>query len=98
MRVASGIASSGRLPNRSRATRAKSLQVLSPSSALSFSVAAIQAQRSPQTEGDIDLRGFFGLDSVVAAGYRELRSQVMIKGDGTEEKIHRMVLATSPNF
>ena len=53
------------------------------------------------TEGDIDLRGFFGLDPSVAAGYRELKSQVMIKGDGTEEqfqKIHQMVLATSPNF
>jgi hypothetical protein len=31
MRVASGIASSGRSPNRSRAARAKSLQALSPS-------------------------------------------------------------------
>jgi uncharacterized OsmC-like protein len=53
------------------------------------------------TEGDIDLRGFFGLDPTVAAGYRELRSRVVIKGDGTEEqfrKIHEMVLATSPNF
>ena len=53
------------------------------------------------TEGDIDLRGFFGLDPAVAAGYRQLKSQVMIKGDGTEEqfqKIHQMVLATSPNF
>jgi uncharacterized OsmC-like protein len=53
------------------------------------------------TEGDIDLRGFFGLHPAVAAGYRELRSQVVIKGDGTEEqfqKIHQMVLATSPNF
>jgi uncharacterized OsmC-like protein len=53
------------------------------------------------TEGDIDLRGFFGLDPTVAAGYRELRSTVVIKGDGTEEqfrKIHDMVLATSPNF
>ena len=53
------------------------------------------------TEGDIDLRGFFGLDPMVAAGYRELRSAVVIKGDGTEEqfrKIHDMVLATSPNF
>ena len=53
------------------------------------------------TEGDIDLRGLFGLDPQVAAGYRELRSRVMIKGDGTEEqfrKIHDMVLATSPNF
>jgi uncharacterized OsmC-like protein len=53
------------------------------------------------TEGDIDLRGFFGLDPNVAAGYRELRSTVVIKGDGTDEqfhKIHNMVLATSPNF
>jgi uncharacterized OsmC-like protein len=53
------------------------------------------------TKGDIDLRGFFGLDPNVAAGYRELRSTVVIKGDGTEEqfrKIHDMVLATSPNF
>ena len=53
------------------------------------------------TEGEIDLRGFFGLDPSVAAGYRELRSRVVIKGDGTEEqfqKIHQMVLATSPNF
>ncbi|HJU16638.1 MAG TPA: OsmC family protein [Stellaceae bacterium] len=53
------------------------------------------------TEGDIDLRGFFGLDPTVAAGYRELRSTVVIKGSGTEEqfrKIHDMVLATSPNF
>jgi len=53
------------------------------------------------TEGDIDLRGLFGLDPAVAAGYRELQSRVVIKGDGTEEqfrKIHNMVLATSPNF
>jgi uncharacterized OsmC-like protein len=53
------------------------------------------------TEGDIDLRGFFGLDPTVAAGYRELRSTVVIKGDGTEDqfrKIHDMVMATSPNF
>jgi hypothetical protein len=53
------------------------------------------------TEGDIDLRGFFGLDSSVAAGYRELHSRVMIKGDGTEEqfqKNHQMVLATSPTL
>src|SRR5215831_18670571 len=53
------------------------------------------------TEGDIDLRGFFGLDPSVAPGYRELRTTVVIKADGTEEqlrKIHAMVLATSPNF
>lgn len=53
------------------------------------------------TEDDIDLRGFFGLDPAVAAGYRELRSRVVIKGDGTAEqfrKIHELVLTTSPNF
>jgi uncharacterized OsmC-like protein len=53
------------------------------------------------TEGDIDLRGFFGLDPSVAPGYRELRIRVVIKGDGTEDqlrKIHELVLATSPNF
>jgi len=53
------------------------------------------------TEGDIDLRGLFGLDPAVPAGYRELQSRVVIQGDGSEEqfqKIHQMVLATSPNF
>jgi uncharacterized OsmC-like protein len=53
------------------------------------------------TEGDIDLRGFFGLDPAVPAGYRELQSRVVISADGSEEqlrKIHEMVLATSPNF
>ena len=53
------------------------------------------------TEGDIDLRGFFGLDPAIAAGYPELRSRVVIKADGTEQqlrKIHELVLATSPNF
>jgi uncharacterized OsmC-like protein len=53
------------------------------------------------TEGDIDLRGFFGLDSSVPAGYAQLCTKVVIKGDGTEDqfrKIHDMVLATSPNF
>ena len=34
------------------------------------------------------------------AGYRELRTRVVIKGDGTEDqfhKIHDLVMATSPN-
>jgi uncharacterized OsmC-like protein len=53
------------------------------------------------TEGDIDLRGFFGLDPAIAAGFRELNTRVVIAGDGTKEqfrKIHELVLATSPNF
>ena len=54
-----------------------------------------------ETEGDIDLRGFFGLDTAVPAGYDSLRYTVRIKGDATEEqfaRIHEMVMATSPNF
>jgi uncharacterized OsmC-like protein len=53
------------------------------------------------TEGDIDLRGFFGLDPSIPPGYRELRTRVVIKADGSEDqlrKIHELVLATSPNF
>ena len=48
IRAISGISSSGRWPARSRATRARSRQLLSPSTAPSFRVAAIQAQRSAQ--------------------------------------------------
>ena len=54
-----------------------------------------------QTEGDIDLRGFLGLDPDIPAGYRSLKSCVRIKGDGSKEEfenIHEMVAATSPNY
>jgi uncharacterized OsmC-like protein len=54
-----------------------------------------------QTEGDIDLRGLFGLDNSVPAGYSSLTYTVRIKGDATKEqfaKIHEMVMATSPNY
>jgi uncharacterized OsmC-like protein len=54
-----------------------------------------------ETEGEIDLRGFLGIDPAAAPGYEELRSIVRIKGSGTREQfaeIHRAVIATSPNF
>ena len=54
-----------------------------------------------ETEGEIDLRGFFGLDPSVAPGYESLSYTVRIKGDGTAEQfaeIHEAVMATSPNF
>jgi uncharacterized OsmC-like protein len=54
-----------------------------------------------QTEGDIDLRGLFGLDDAVPAGYKSLNYTVRIKGDASKEefnKIHEMVMATSPNY
>lgn len=54
-----------------------------------------------ETEGDIDLRGFFGLDASVPPGYEDLRYTVRIKGNGTKqqfEEVHAAVIATSPNF
>jgi uncharacterized OsmC-like protein len=54
-----------------------------------------------ETEGEIDLRGFLGIDSSVPAGYESLSYTVHIKGNGTEEQfseIHETVMATSPNF
>jgi len=53
-----------------------------------------------ETKGDIDLRGFFGLDTNIKPGYDEITYQVHIKGNGTPEqfqKIHEAVCATSPN-
>ena len=53
------------------------------------------------TSGNIDLRGFLGIDPTVNPGYDSLSYTVHIKGEGTPEqfqKIHRMVMATSPNF
>jgi hypothetical protein len=54
-----------------------------------------------ETEGDIDLRGFLGIDPTVPAGYDTLRYTVRIKGNGTKAQfaeIHNAVMATSPNF
>jgi uncharacterized OsmC-like protein len=54
-----------------------------------------------ETEGEIDLSGFFGLDPAVAPGYESLRYTVRIKGAATKEQfaeIHQAVMATSPNF
>jgi uncharacterized OsmC-like protein len=54
-----------------------------------------------ETVGDIDLRGFLGIDPTVPAGYEVLSYVVRIKGDGTKEQfaeIHEAVMATSPNF
>jgi len=54
-----------------------------------------------ETTGDIDLRGFLGLDDTVARGYETLSYTVRIKGDATPEQfeeVHAAVMATSPNF
>jgi len=52
------------------------------------------------TEGDIDLRGFLGLDPNVAPGYESIKYTVYIKGNGSSEqfqRIHEFVTATAPN-
>ena len=54
-----------------------------------------------ETKGEIDLRGFLGIDPNVAPGYESLSYTVRIKGNGTKEQfaeIHKAVMATSPNF
>lgn len=53
------------------------------------------------TSGDLDLRGFLGLDENVSAGYEQLSYKVKIKGKGTPEQfaaIHENVQKTSPNY
>jgi uncharacterized OsmC-like protein len=53
-----------------------------------------------ETEGNIDLRGFLGLDPNVKPGYDEISYTVHIKGNGTPEqyqKVHDTVCASSPN-
>lgn len=57
-------------------------------------------QLTIETEGEIDLRGFLGIDATVPPGYKSLRSTVRLSGDGTPAQfaaIHAAVMATSPN-
>lgn len=54
-----------------------------------------------ETRGELDLRGFLGLDKNVKPGYDELDYVVRIKGNGTQqqfEAVHKWVMATSPNY
>jgi uncharacterized OsmC-like protein len=54
-----------------------------------------------ETDGEIDLRGFLGIDPAAPRGYEQLNYTVRIKGSGTKAQfaeIHEAVMATSPNF
>ena len=54
-----------------------------------------------ETAGELDLRGFLGIDSSVAPGYEAIRYTVRIKGAGTPQQfqeIHENVIKTSPNY
>ena len=56
---------------------------------------------SMKTEGDIDLRGFFGMSEEVAPGYEALSYVIEVEGDAdheTFEEVAAAVRATSPNF
>src|SRR5262245_66513586 len=53
-----------------------------------------------ETEGELNLRGFLGLDENVKPGYDSITYTVRIKGNGSEEQfqaIHQNVVKTSPN-
>ena len=54
-----------------------------------------------ETDGELDLRGFLGMDPGVPPGYETIRYTVRLKGDGTPEQfreIHDTVMKTSPNY
>lgn len=65
------------------------------------SMAGITLERIEiETEGELDLRGFLGIDKSVTPGYDEISYTVRIKGDASPEqfrKIHETVMASSPN-
>jgi uncharacterized OsmC-like protein len=54
-----------------------------------------------ETDGEIDLRGFLGIDQTVRPGYEKLRYVVRMKGNGTTQQfreVHENVIKTSPNY
>jgi len=54
-----------------------------------------------ETEGELDLRGFPGIDPSVKPGYDSIQYTVRMKGDGLPEQfraIHENVVKTSPNY
>lgn len=56
---------------------------------------------SIETTGQLDLRGFLGLDANVPPGYEQVDYTVRIAGNGTPaqfEEIHQTVMRTSPNY
>jgi uncharacterized OsmC-like protein len=54
-----------------------------------------------ETEGELNLRGFLGIDANVKPGYDSIRYKVRLTGNGTREQyqaIHEQVIKTSPNY
>ena len=53
-----------------------------------------------ETDAELDLCGFLGLDESAPMGFRRINYVVTLKGDGTRaqmEEIHQAVMAGSPN-
>lgn len=54
-----------------------------------------------ETEGELDLRGFLGLDKNVIPGYDNINYTIRVKGDGTQQQfnaVHEWMKKTSPNY
>lgn len=54
-----------------------------------------------ESRGDIDLRGFLGIDESVPAGYQEIDVTIRVGGNGTQEQYEKMaeiVQRQSPNY
>lgn len=54
-----------------------------------------------ETEGELNLRGFLGIDANVKPGYDSIQCRIRLTGNGTQEQyqaIHEQVLKTSPNY
>jgi len=54
-----------------------------------------------ETAGQLDLRGFLGIDPAVRPGYDTIRYVARLKGNGTPaqfQAIHETVARTSPNY
>lgn len=54
-----------------------------------------------ESSGELDLRGFLGLNLSTKPGYEALNYKVKIKGDATESQIemmHKAVMSTSPSL
>lgn len=54
-----------------------------------------------ESEGQLDLRGFLGIDTSVKPGYGEIHYTIRVRGNGTPEqyhKAHEAMIATSPNY
>lgn len=54
-----------------------------------------------ETDGELNLRGFLGIDENVKPGYDSIRCRVRLTGNGTPEQyraIHEQVVKTSPNY